>query len=67
MTDHANLVIRLKMDVTGPYWSQVNTDSSNGLFSSGIKPLPGEGLTQVYVYDVTWPQYVNETSVILLL
>ena len=35
------------MNATGPYWSQVNIGSGNGLVLSGNKPLPEPVLTKI--------------------
>ena len=43
-----------QMNVTGPYWWQVNIGSGNGLVASGNKPLLELMLTQIYVTRLQW-------------
>ena len=58
--DNKNMIKKKKkypqINVTGPYWWEVNIGSGNGLVSSGNKPLPEPFMSP---YDVIRPQWVK--------
>ena len=57
------------MNAAGPYWSQVNIGTGNGLMPPGSKPLPEPIMTWFNIppYDVTRPQWVKQYQYFLIL